>query len=1044
MMTMKKSLFLLAFSLLSASAIHADNPDKVKYPPTVYMVANAHFDTQWRWDVRQSIGEFIPNTLYQNFYLFETYPDYVFNFEGAVKYSWMKEYYPEQFKRVKKYVAEGRWNLAGSSWDANDPNIPSPESFIRNILYGQEFYKREFGKKANDIMLPDCFGFGYTLPTIASHCGVEYFHTQKLEWRAKPFYESGWKIPFHFGWWEGAGGSRLLAVMDGGDYSWDPEYYDFTDDKDFRYRLSKSPVNAVFRYYGTKSSRYDGDRGGSPRILTVESIRRATRNPKDYQVKFAKVNDMFDTYRDYPELPVFNGELLMDIHATGCYTSVAQMKNLNRRNEQLAVAAEEVSVMADWFGGVKYPHYTIDEAWQRLIWHQFHDDLTGTSIPEAYQFSYNDEYINLNQFNSIVRTGVTSVASALNTAVKGTPVVVYNPVSAVNRSAAEVEFTLPFGMSDVAVYDGSGRKVKSQVVKREGNVVTVLFESETAPVSVSVYEFRPLKKASAFKTALKAEGNVLENSVYRLELDKKGDIVSLVDKRCNKELVKKGEAFALSMFGNNKSYSWPAWEILKEVMDRKPDCVSDNVSVSVSENGPLRASLKVERMYGDTRFVQEYTMTDGADDDRIDVRTYVDWKSKATLLKVSFPVSFEAEKATYDLGIANISRGNNTPIAYETYGHQWADITADDGSYGVTIMNDCKYGWDKPDNSTLRLTLLHTPETGEWCANQATQDIGEHTFTYSIVGHQGALSSAKAAEVSDALNQKKIVFVTDRHPGKLGKQFSMVSTDNSALRVKALKKAQNGEGIVVRTYELSGKPVSGKVIFPADILSAVEVNGIEEKIGEASFSGNVLNVEADGFEPKSYRVHLADPSVVIKAAECESISLPYNEKAITSDAFSSFGHMDDDWHSFAGELVPEKIEYNGVTFHMGRADHWNALCCKGQVLELPEGTEKVAMLVASSEGDRTTEFNAGKHVTLEIPYYSGFYGCYGWEGYYDSFLKTGDVAFVGTHRHDSRKRNEIMVYTYMYYVEVPVDKGCTELRLPGDRHVTIFAATAVK
>ena len=107
MMTMKKSLFLLAFSLLSASAIHADNPDKVKYPPTVYMVANAHFDTQWRWDVRQSIGEFIPNTLYQNFYLFETYPDYVFNFEGAVKYSWMKEYYPEQFKRVKKYVAAG-------------------------------------------------------------------------------------------------------------------------------------------------------------------------------------------------------------------------------------------------------------------------------------------------------------------------------------------------------------------------------------------------------------------------------------------------------------------------------------------------------------------------------------------------------------------------------------------------------------------------------------------------------------------------------------------------------------------------------------------------------------------------------------------------------------------------------------------------------------------------------------------------------------------------------------------------------------------------
>lgn len=1041
---MTRKLIFLAIALLSASALHADNPDKEKYPPTVYMVANAHFDTQWRWDAKQSIGEFIPNTLYQNFYLFETYPEYLFNFEGAIKYSWMKEYYPEQFKRVKKYVEEGRWNIAGSSWDANDPNMPSPESFIRNILYGQEFYKREFNKKANDIMLPDCFGFGYTLPTIASHCGVEYFHTQKLEWRAKPFYETGWKIPFHFGWWEGAGGARLLAVMDGGDYSWDPETYDFTDDKDFRYRLSKSPVNAVFRYYGTKSSRYDGDRGGSPRILTVESIRRATRNPKDYQVRFAKVNDMFDTYRDYPELPSFKGELLMDIHATGCYSSVAQMKNLNRRNEQMAAAAEGASVMADWFGGVKYPHYTIDEGWKRILWHQFHDDLTGTSIPEAYQYSYNDEYLTLNQFGNVVRTGVMSVASAMNTAVKGEPVVVYNPISAVNRTPVEVEYALPFGMTDVAVYDSKGKRMKSQIISRKSNVVTVLFESETSPVSVSVYELRPLKKKASFSSSLKVDSKSIENDVYRLVLDKNGDIASLVDKRCGKELVGKGEAFALSVFGNNKSYSWPAWEIIKKVLDGKPERVKDNVTVSVSENGPLRASLKVERYFGETRFVQEYTMTDGAFDERIDVRTYIDWKTKASLLKASFPVSFEAEKAVYDLGIANISRGNNTEIAYETYGHQWADITADDGSYGLTIMNDCKYGWDKPDNSTLRLTLLHTPETGEWCANQATQDIGEHTLTYSIVGHQGAFDPASAAAVSDALNQKKIAYLTGKHKGDLGKEFSMVSTDNPALRVKALKKAQDGNGIIVRTYELSGYPVSGKIIFPADIISAVEVNGIEEKLSDASFSGNVLNVTAGGFEPKSYRVQLADASVKVAAADCEALALPYNEKAITSDAFSSFGHMDDDWHSFAGELVPEKLDFNGVTFQLGKADYWNALTCKGQVLELPEGTKKVAMLVASSDGDRIAEFTAGKHVTLDIPYYSGLYGSYGWEGYYDSFLKTGDVAYIGTHRHDSRKRNEIMVYTYMYYVEVPVEAGCTALRLPADRHVTIFAATAVK
>lgn len=1040
-----KHFIVLTLLIISSLASFADNLGKENYPPAVYMVSNAHFDTQWRWDVRQSIGEFIPNTMYQNFRLFEDYSDYKFNFEGAVKYSWMKEYYPEQFERVRKYVKEGRWNVAGSSWDANDPNIPSPESFIRNVLLGQEFYKREFGKTSDDIMLPDCFGFGYTLPTLAVHCGLKYFHTQKLEWRNKPFYSNGWKIPFYVGWWEGAGGAKLLSVMDGGNYSWDPAESNITDDKDFKYRLSKSPVNAVFRYYGTKSSRYEGDRGGSPLPSSLASIHYASKHPIEYAVKFSSVNDFFKKYENYPQFPTYHGELLMDVHATGCYTSVSQMKYLNRRNEQMAIAAEGIGVVADWLGGVNYPHYTIDEAWKRLLWHQFHDDLTGTSIPEAYQFSYNDEYINLNQFENIIRTGMLSVASGMNTLVKGTPVVVYNPISTENRTPVEFEMTLAPGMNDVAVYDKDGRKVKSQIVCRNGSKVKVLFESQMKPMSLYVYDLRETATVSKPpRTSLKVTSNTLENKIYRLVLDENGDIVSLTDKRCSREIVKKGKSFALSVFNDNKSFNWPAWEILKEVIDRNPVNVDEDVVVSVSEQGPLRATLKVERKYGDTRFVQEYSMTEGADDNRIDVKNYVDWQSEATLLKASFPVSFDADSATYDLGAASIRRGNNTDIAYETYGHQWADITADNGSYGVTIMNDCKYGWDKPDKNTLRLTLLHTPQTKEWCSNQATQDIGEHCFTYSIVGHPSELKPENAAALSDALNQKKIAFAAPKQRGRLQKEFSMVSTDTPSIRVKALKKAQNGDGIIVRTYELSGKESNGRIIFPCNIRYAEEVNGIEETVSTASFSGRELNVNVKGFEPKSFRVFLYDPDVRIDALEIEHIGLPYNELAITSDAFSSLGHMDDDWHSYAAELLPEKLVYNNVTFRLGEADKWNALCCRRDTLGLPQGTSKVAMLVASSNGDRDVEFDAGVKVVRRVPYYSGFYGSYGWKGYYDSFLRSGDIAYVGTHRHDSRKRNEIMEYTYMYYVEVPVAAGCEKLILPDDRFVTIFAATAIK
>lgn len=138
-------------------------------------------DTQWNWDIQTTIKQYVWNTLSQNLYLLDNYPNYVFNFEGAVKYSWMKEYYPDQYEKMKKYIANGRWHLTGSGWDANETVIVSPESWLRNILLGQSFYRTEFGKESTDIFLPDCFGFSYFIPTLASHCGLIGFSTQNSD-----------------------------------------------------------------------------------------------------------------------------------------------------------------------------------------------------------------------------------------------------------------------------------------------------------------------------------------------------------------------------------------------------------------------------------------------------------------------------------------------------------------------------------------------------------------------------------------------------------------------------------------------------------------------------------------------------------------------------------------------------------------------------------------------------------------------------------------------------------------------------------------------
>ena len=230
--------------VLALGAGSAQGQEKTK---TAYMVADAHLDTQWNWDVQATIKQHIWNTMVQNFMLFRQYPDYVFNFEGGIKYAWMKEYYPLQYEQVKKYVSEGRWHITGSSWDANEVIICSPESWMRNILLGQTFYRQEFGKECIDVSLPDCFGFPYTQPTLMAHCGLVGFSSQKLMWRTKPFYEGNKRYPFSVGLWEGIDGSKVMMVH-GFDYAkrWPDE--DLSRSEELIRETGESPLNIAYRY----------------------------------------------------------------------------------------------------------------------------------------------------------------------------------------------------------------------------------------------------------------------------------------------------------------------------------------------------------------------------------------------------------------------------------------------------------------------------------------------------------------------------------------------------------------------------------------------------------------------------------------------------------------------------------------------------------------------------------------------------------------------------------------------------------------------------
>ncbi|MCQ2142248.1 MAG: discoidin domain-containing protein [Bacteroidales bacterium] len=1008
----------IAFPLLS-EPVHAQ---------TAYMVSNAHLDSQWNWDVQTTIREYIPSTIERNLLLLEKFPEYIFNCESGIKYSWMKEYYPKGYEKVKQYIAAGRWHISGSCWEATDANVPSTESLTRNILYGQHFYESEFGVKSTDIFLPDCFGFGYQLPSIARHCGLIGFSTQKLQWRNLPFYGDS-KVPFQFGEWYGVDGNSLLAAVECGKYSTKYTGEDLSESKSLLEHAAKSPQNISMHYYGV------GDIGGSPTIKSVISLQRGVNGDGPVKVLSATSDQLFldildarkngDSSQGLLDLPTFDGELTMDVHGTGCYTSQAAMKLLNRRNELMADAAERSSVIAEHIGAAAYPAEALKEAWLRVIWHQFHDDLTGTSIPRAYEFSWNDELISLSQFTHILQSSAGAVSSALDTRVRNRALVLFNPSA--------------FDRTDIVTIDGCYRicDEKGKAVTSQCDGSSTSFIARIPALGYIVYDAKPVKVGKPAHKSVRA----ISNSIYELTLDANGDICSLIDKRCGKQLVEEGKAIRLAIFTENSSATWPAWEILKSTLDSEPEAIT-GASIELVENGPLQKVLRVERSHSGSTFVQHIILHEGALADRIDIRNEVEWGSMHSLLKAEFPLSVKNPKARYDIGLGSLERGNNLPNMYEVYAQQWAEMAEQDGSYGVAIMNDSKYGWDKPSDSLLRLTLLHTPRTSRSYKYQDHQDLGHHIFTYSIVAHEGDWTSGDIVDKAEALNQPVKAFFAPKHSGALGRKYSFASASDG-FSVKAVKKAENGEGYVIRVYETTGKEHSGKLAFSSEISEAQELNGNEEIIGAAAAKGSAMDIEIGAFGVKTFLVKFA--SRPVEGIRQAIIPLGYSTITTSYNAFRKDVNIDHTGGSYAAELLPSVLDHDGIHHVLQDPTKPNAMRCRGEQIELPEGNwNRVYILAASATEDQRVAFEVGGvQQEVTIPHYTGFIGQWGHTGHTEGYLKNVDVAYVGTHTHCATD-DKAYEFGYMFSICLEVPAGARSIKLPENKQVLLFSAVAAQ
>lgn len=1007
----------------------------------VYAVATSHLDTVWRWNLATTIKEYLPDTLEKNFDLADKYPRYKFNFEGAFRYQLAEEYYPKHFEYLKGLIEKGSWNVAGSSYENGDVNIPSPEALFRNIIYGNGYFKEKFGKESCDIFLPDCFGFGYALPSIMKHAGLKGLTTQKLSWG------SAYGVPFDLGLWQGVDGSKVYACLNAQSYR-----YKFSGDirgdisviNKITQNAFESGIPQTLHLYGT------GDWGGAPTEESVQAIEESVEKNagSDFEVVSATSDEIF---RDLDKLPksetarlkTWNNELLMTSHGAGAYTSRAMNKRLNAQNENIADIAEKMCIAAEANGVYKYPKENLSRAWKRVIQHQFHDDITGTGDMDIYIDGQSDYYASISEFETELDGAAGAMANELNTSfVTECGVAVYNPSPFRRKNAVSAHIKLVHNSTFVKVLDATGKEVPSQIIKKSGKEFDIVFIADVNAMGYAVYDVVPANKACEIKTDLAVSLHTLENEKYRVIFNKNGDLATVIDKKNNINVLDAPIKMAgLTDIGD---LPYPAWEMRKKDIDREPEFFANSPEFEIIEAGPARIAIKVSREL-DHSFIDQIIYLESGGE-FIRVENTVDWRNRRTMLKAVFPFSCYNKTASYDLGLGVIKRENNSEKLYEVPAQKWADITAGSGKYGVSVFSDCKYGWDKPSSNTLRLTCLHTP-TGAFTkqARQDLLDIGRNNFAFGIFSHEGGFANGTQRQ-SEIFQKPLIAYQTSsRREGSLESGYSFLKINNENAILRCCKLAEDGDGIIVRVNEGSGEALKNvELTFAARILEASECLANEQAIKKADSKSKKLKFDLAPYGIKTFRIKLEAPDK--KGREnFKKLDLEYNSKGFTKNESMRNVILQGSGCSLPAELCPQGFTAGGVSFKMPDTQaSSDVMVARGQTIDLPKSMTKLYIAAASTLGDRDATFYLdGREKQIKIAAMTEHYGNWDMAGLnIKAAHKNVPIAFEFTHTH--HPEGDIpngKAYFYLYELDI---RNAKTLTLPEDNRIIILAMTAVK
>ena len=785
--------------------------------------AHSHLDLVYLWPIKETFrknGRTTSNALS----LLREYPEYRFSQSQPYLYEQLRTHYPELFDQVREMIEAGRWETVGAMYVEPDGNLPGPESWVRQILFGKRFLREELGTDSRVCWLPDVFGVMHTLPQILKQGGIDYFLTAKLNiWNDTNVF------PYDSFRWRGPDGSEVLTHFPPTHFAQDFNYGNLHRHWQ-DYREKHSAEESLF-IYGW------GDGGGGPTRRMVEHSLRASSLPGLPNTALSQAEPFFDRLAESADrLPVWDDELYMEGHR-GTYTSRAELKKNNRDAELLYRDTEILSSIAAQFGGPRIQE-RLNEGWKLLLLNQFHDTLPGTHVADAAPDIERD-YRGVFSIGHEIRQELLDFIGAR--LAEPTDLLVFNTLGA-RRALVAVESAAD--IAGVRLADGSTPAVQ----EHDGSTYFVADLPSMGWTSVAATRKAPSDDA---KTA-RFDQQTIETPFYTIELDEAGCIARLYDKQNDREVVS-GPGNEFQVFEDDSGKNFGAWDIAYHIEEYRYE-VNQTDAWSLVANGPVFAKFRSERRVLNSVIEQEMVLY--ADDPRIDFHTRADWRDEKKLLKVAFPLNVRARCATYDLPFGHIERPTHRNTGwdqarFEVCGHKWADMS--EGDYGVSLLNDCKYGYDARDN-VLRLSLLRSP-----VKPFAQSDIGEHQFSYALLPHAGTWREAGIAQVGYAFNCLPIVAPcgsgAKAEAGALPATYSFLELDSTSAIIEVVKQAEDADGLIVRAFDSLGTHNAVRLSSAESIDRAEQTNLLEEATGELSLEDGV-KLRFTPYEIKSLRLRL--------------------------------------------------------------------------------------------------------------------------------------------------------------------------------------------